>query len=348
MPDKTVTSPDIWQELWVLLAVAQTGNLTGAAKVLGTTHPTVSRRLEVLERRVGYKVVHRASHSIILTEQGEKLAELAQQMDLSITRQLEEQGLENKGLSGSVRINVTDALLLFWLAPQLPKFTERYPQISLKFSTSHSPTDFRSGECDLEINFYRPVSQDLIFSRLGLLKLQPFASTGYIEQFGLPTTDNLVEHFFVENTTYGTDDGDWSDWQTIVRQGRKRHGADTGSGYYSLIKYGSGIGLLANYAALDEGLQVLDLGVSIALPFYAVYLKGAQTNPLIRPTVDWIHNLFRSVGQKWFADGDRSLSAFDGEHLEMMQSQVDQFGKSADLVSPDFAELLRKANSADD
>src|SRR5262245_48886040 len=66
-----------WSDLKILLAVAETGSLTQAAARLGTTQPTVTRRVDELEGRLGVELVHRDSTGVTLTETGRVVADHA-------------------------------------------------------------------------------------------------------------------------------------------------------------------------------------------------------------------------------------------------------------------------------
>lgn len=55
--------------------IVQAGSLSAAAARLGTTQPTVSRRLQSLERSLGMPLLHRSTHSMKLTEDGERCFE---------------------------------------------------------------------------------------------------------------------------------------------------------------------------------------------------------------------------------------------------------------------------------
>ena len=53
-----------WDDLRIVLAIARHGSLNAAARALGTTQPTVSRRLDALERSIGGKLFERAANGL--------------------------------------------------------------------------------------------------------------------------------------------------------------------------------------------------------------------------------------------------------------------------------------------
>ena len=54
------------------IRIVETGSLSAAAAQLGMTQPTVSRRLQALERSLGLKLLQRSTHAMKLTEDGER------------------------------------------------------------------------------------------------------------------------------------------------------------------------------------------------------------------------------------------------------------------------------------
>lgn len=59
------------------IRIVEAGSLSAAARQLGTTQPTVSRRLQALERQFGQPLVQRSTHALRLTETGERAFERA-------------------------------------------------------------------------------------------------------------------------------------------------------------------------------------------------------------------------------------------------------------------------------
>jgi DNA-binding transcriptional LysR family regulator len=64
-----------WDDLKIALAIARHGSLNAAARALGTTQPTVSRRLGGLERRIGVKLFERAASGLSPTALSAALVE---------------------------------------------------------------------------------------------------------------------------------------------------------------------------------------------------------------------------------------------------------------------------------
>ena len=62
------------------IRIVESGSLSAAAAQLGTTQPTVSRRLQTLEQRLGLKLILRTTHALKLTDDGERCYAQARQL----------------------------------------------------------------------------------------------------------------------------------------------------------------------------------------------------------------------------------------------------------------------------
>ena len=62
-----------WDDLRIFLAVARARSLTGAARLLGISQPTVSRKLAALERRLGVKLFERVRAGYDLSASGAEI-----------------------------------------------------------------------------------------------------------------------------------------------------------------------------------------------------------------------------------------------------------------------------------
>lgn len=115
MTGKEFTQLD-WDDLRHFMAVAQVGTFLGAAKILGIEHATVRRRIAALETRLGRKLIDRRGRRIVLTPDGDKVAELAAPIALQAAS-IEQLGrTSSKDLQGDIRISAPPALSNMLLA----------------------------------------------------------------------------------------------------------------------------------------------------------------------------------------------------------------------------------------
>ena len=140
-----------WNDFEVVLAIAASGSLSGAARSLGVSHATVFRRLGDIEQRLGVTLFERSRTGYQPTLAGEELAETARVMDeaaLTAQRKVAGRDLEP---SGEIWTTTTDSLLMGLLAPLFTEFRQRYPAIVLDVAVSNQLFNLTRREADVAI-----------------------------------------------------------------------------------------------------------------------------------------------------------------------------------------------------
>ncbi|PZD75186.1 HTH-type transcriptional regulator GltR [Acaryochloris thomasi RCC1774] len=154
-----------WSDLQVLLTFQREGTLQKAATQLDLDISTVSRRIRMLEKDLGSKVVENVSGRLVLTSYGEQVVEAAEAMEVeSDALQRGAKGKESV-LSGVLRVALLDMFVLFH-ADLLNSFTVQYPQITLELVSG--TTRFHSltrREADVAIRVSTQPDENLVGMR---------------------------------------------------------------------------------------------------------------------------------------------------------------------------------------
>lgn len=132
------------------LAVAQTLSFTQAGASLGIRQPTVSQHIRKLEDAVGRPLFVRDTHSVALTSDGEAMADFAR--TILAAHEQAVSYFTGSGLSGRLRVGVTDDLALTPLPKILREFRQLYPRLELDLTVAQSGSLHRrveSGHLDL-------------------------------------------------------------------------------------------------------------------------------------------------------------------------------------------------------
>ena len=140
-----------WSDLELFLAVAEAGSLSGAAKHLRVTQPTVSRQLAELEARLGEPLFVRSVDGARLTPFGERMLEPAKRMaDAAREADHAAAGVETRP-RGVVRITAPPGVAFEILAPFAARAAKELPEVRLEVLSTVSYLDLARREADLGV-----------------------------------------------------------------------------------------------------------------------------------------------------------------------------------------------------
>lgn len=144
--------------LRTFLAVAEAGNVTYAANVLGRTQSAISVQIRKLENALSVRLFDRQARGMALTEQGHALLPAAQKAVFELDRIGD---LFSKPLTGRIRAGIPDDYGTHILEKVLASFAERHPGVEVfvrcEFSVNF-PEAIRRGDLDLAIYAAEPTA----------------------------------------------------------------------------------------------------------------------------------------------------------------------------------------------
>ncbi|MFB4390514.1 MULTISPECIES: LysR family transcriptional regulator [unclassified Pseudomonas] len=167
-----------WNDLRVFLAIARAGSLGSAAKLLGVSHPTVGRRLHVLEQASGQVFFRRTASGLVLTASGERIFELAEAMErnaLTIERRL---AGDDGQVEGQLRIASADWFASYVLGPVLAELVRRHPLIVPEIIAGHRLFDLTRREADIAFRIIPFTEPDIVQKRLCTLPYWLYVAAG--------------------------------------------------------------------------------------------------------------------------------------------------------------------------
>lgn len=179
MDDRKFTHMD-WDDLRHFMALSQAGTLLGAARFLGVEHATISRRVSALERKLGRKLIDRRGRRIILTADGERVAELAAPIvahALAIEQFSRNSSTE---LQGNVRISAPPALSSALLVKPLLDLRKQHPGIEVTLVGEKRFASLNRREADIAVRLSRPEDGDYSIVRIGSIAFDLYAAPSYI------------------------------------------------------------------------------------------------------------------------------------------------------------------------
>src|SRR6185437_11548463 len=129
-------------QLRCFLAVVEAGSVALAARRLGMASPSVSRAITRLEKEAGVKLLHRSTHALSLTEEGEALLDSAQGA-VSAARRFRDVAAGKADVTGAgvVHISAPVAFARQVLCPLLPEFARLHPEVRLDLRMTNEIAD---------------------------------------------------------------------------------------------------------------------------------------------------------------------------------------------------------------
>ena len=288
------SAPD-WTLLRSFLAVAEAGSLSGAARALGLSQPTLGRHIAQIEAGLNLSLFTRTARGLALSGAGTDLLPHARAMKAAAQALSLAAAGRDADLSGTVRITASQIMATYILPAMLADLRLREPQIAIELVPSDTTENLLFREADIAVRMYRPTQLDLITRHLADLPLGLYAAKSYLDRAGRPTTPEAVLALDLIGF-------DRSDVMLKVLRGlgiiRVREDfplrCDDQVVYWNLVRAGCGIGGMQRLVG-DADPLVERIGAFIALPSLPVWLTAPEAlrqTPRIRRVFDHLTQAF--------------------------------------------------------
>jgi DNA-binding transcriptional LysR family regulator len=155
-----------WNDVRIFLAVARGGSFGQAARTLGVSHPTVGRRIKVLEDEAQQPLFRRTSDSLVLTDAGDRVLALAESMENSALAMERRLAGNHERLEGILRISSAEWFAGYVLAPVLAELTRRHPAVVPEVIASYRLLDLSRREADVAFRLVPFSEPDIVQRRL--------------------------------------------------------------------------------------------------------------------------------------------------------------------------------------
>lgn len=178
---------DRWSQIEFFVQVAELGSLSRAAERLEMSNAAASRTLHALEERLGARLVERTTRRLWLTEVGQAfhrrcvamIAEMAEAEAI-----VQETSLQP---SGVLRVTSSVSFAMMHIAPGLPEFNRRYPQLSVQIIAANRYPGFIEAGIDVAIRTREHEGDSgITIRRLAHTRRVLAASPGYLAEHGTP------------------------------------------------------------------------------------------------------------------------------------------------------------------
>jgi DNA-binding transcriptional LysR family regulator len=283
--------------------VAAARSLSHVARERHVAPSLVSRALARIEAECKLNLVHRSTHGLSLTHDGDIFLEHAQRI-VSEQQQLQD-SLSGRSatVSGTVHVSVSQLLAEHVLIPRLAQLAALHPQLSIDLHLDDRLVSMASEGIDIAVRAGIAPAQTLIARELGQHGRALYAAPAYLKKHGTPKMpDDLQQHTLIGNTTTATHNH-WSfqvGGQVVTHMLTGRIRVNSSAAVVSLAVAGVGIARIndrVGHSLVAQGLlkPVLQRYVVAGQhPIYAMILAERHRAAKIRATMDFLQTCFAS------------------------------------------------------
>lgn len=187
-----------WTQARAFLAAVRCGTLTGAARDLGVTQPTLGRQVAGFEERLGLLLFDRVGRSIVLTEQGRSVATILEPMQSAFDQLALFVDAQRDAIDGSIKLTASDVMSAYILPGILRELQRSAPNLFVDVVASNDVQDLVRREADIAIRHSRPTQPDLIARKVAQTTAGIYAAPRYLSAHGVPKRlEDLTYHRFV-------------------------------------------------------------------------------------------------------------------------------------------------------
>lgn len=195
--DGSAGGPLDWSLLQVFLALADARSMARAAEQLGSSQPTLSRRLAELEASLGHPLFERTARGLVPTPAAVALLPTARRMrDEAARLQLVADG-HARSVAGTVRVTASEVVSAYLLLPVLRELRRSQPEIQFELVPSDTEEDLIARDADIALRMYRPRQPSLTARRVAELPLGLYAHERYLAEHGPVERDRLAAHHWI-------------------------------------------------------------------------------------------------------------------------------------------------------
>ena len=282
------SDPPSWDLYRTFLAVIVEGSLSGAARSLAVTQPTIGRHVEALEAATGLTLFVRSQRGLAPTEAALALRPYAETLASTVAALRREASSQGNAVRGVVRISASEIIGAEVLPSIVGALRARYPELELELELSTEVSNLLRREADIAVRMVEPEQAALVVRKLGGVELGMFARRSYLERCGTPkSARDLADH-----TVIGVDR------ETPAFRAMRARVTGLGDVRFALratsdvallelLRAGAGIGFCqVPLAKRDELVRLLPKAFNLRLGIWLVMHENLRATPRCRAVFD--------------------------------------------------------------
>ncbi|WP_010125993.1 LysR family transcriptional regulator [Sphingomonas sp. KC8] len=287
----------------IFARVVECASFTRAADMLGMPRSSVSAAIQELETRMGARLLNRTTRRVTPTQDGLVLQERC----LRLIAEVEDvEGLFREavsGPSGLLRVDVPGRIGRLIVAPALPAFFDRYPNIEISLGVTDRAVNLVEENVDCVVRVGTLADSRLIGRTVGALPLINVASPAYLAAHGIPLDpSDLDSHRTVRYASPSTgriEEWEWMEGGAIMT--RATHGSvivNSAEACIACCLAGLGLIQIPAYdvkAHLDAGelIEVMPGHRAEPMAMTLLYLHRQHLSRRLAVFADWLEELLK-------------------------------------------------------
>lgn len=287
---------DRLESMSVIVAVAEAGSLSAAARKLGSPVPTVSRKLSDLETRLKTQLFQRSSRHMVLTDAGRSYIEACKRIIEQVDDAEREVSGEYRTPSGDLTVTAPWGLGHMYLLPIACEFLAAYPDINLRLLLDDRMLRPLEDRIDVSIRIGVLAASSMIATRIGSVRIVACASPAYLASQGRPEEPtDLCNHDCITIDDFAAP-GSWQfakDGNEFSVPIRSKLTVNTSEAAVEAAVMGAGIARVMSYKMQDAlrsgALQIVLTDFEReALPVNIVYPERKPMPLKLRAFLNWM------------------------------------------------------------
>ena len=286
--------PD-WALYRTLLAVLDDGSLSGAARRLALTQPTVARHIDTLEAALSADLFVRSQRGLAPTDLALSLRIHAETMALTAATLLRTASGVAGQVAGTVRITASDVVGVEHLPSVLARLRHDHPKLTVELALTDRMDDLLRREADIAIRMAEPTQGNLLAQKLAPVDLGFHAHRDYVKRRGMPAVlSDLADHDLIGFDTETPALRAMLTHLPGIERSSFALRTDSNLAQLAAIRAGFGIGICqAAIARRDPALVRVLASVTLKLPLWIVMHKDLGTSARYQVVFDALVVSFR-------------------------------------------------------
>jgi DNA-binding transcriptional LysR family regulator len=281
--------------------VAECGSFSKAAERLHSSKSVVSRQVGALEADLGARLLHRTTRALTLTEAGRSYFEQASRILADLAEANASVGQLQAAPRGRLRVSAPMSFGFLHLAPAVPDFLDRYPDVEIELAMNDRYVDLVDEGFDMAVRIGKLEDSSLVARKLAPARRTVCAAPAYLQARGIPASpDDLRAHECLCYSNVGLS----QEWRFVRPDGRPwpvevrgRLHANNGDALRAAALRGFGLAVLPSFLVghdFQSGalVSVLDAFMAQDSAVHAVYPHARHLSPKVRAFVDFLAERF--------------------------------------------------------